>query len=216
MSDKKRPRIQCVKNGPYLVHDLEVLKRTDGTRYEVRETTKLCRCGGSKNKPYCDGTHKRIGFSDEKAPDRTPDKRETYVGGTVTIHDNRGICAHAGFCSDGLASVFRMKTEPWIDPDGAEVEKVVETIRKCPSGALSYSIDGVEHRDQEREPSVLVIPGGPYSVVGGADLEGVEVGDGASQEHFDLCRCGGSKNKPFCNGAHWNTKFDEDAPDRAE
>jgi CDGSH-type Zn-finger protein len=216
MADKKKPRIQCAKNGPYLVKDLEALKRPDGTRYEVKETTALCRCGGSKNKPFCDGTHKKVGFSDEKAQDRVPDRREDYVGAGITIHDNRGICAHAGFCSEGLPAVFRMKTEPWIDPEGAEVEKVVETVRRCPSGALSYTIDGVEHRDQEREPAIFVVPGGPYAVTGGAELEGVELGEGASSEHFDLCRCGASKNRPFCSGAHWDTKFDEHAPDEAE
>ena len=211
----KTPEFVCKKNGPYVVKGRQSLQDGgDGRSYEVKEVTALCRCGGSKNKPFCDGTHAKIGFHDEKAADRTPDRREDYAGDGVTIHDNRGICAHAGRCTDGLSSVFRLRKEPFIDPTGARAEKIVEVVRSCPSGALSYSIDGVEHRDLERSPGVTVVPGGPYAVRGGAALEGAEFADGASREHLTLCRCGGSKNKPFCDGTHWNRNFDETAPSR--
>ena len=217
MDEKKKPQVECAKNGPYLVKDLEVLQGLlDGKSYETKAVTALCRCGQSGNKPYCDGTHKKVGFSDEKAADRTPDKRDDYMGQAITIHDNRGICAHAGLCTDGLASVFRLRQEPWIDPDGAEVRQIVETIEKCPSGALSYSIDGAERQEAGGDPAIMVAPNGPYAIKGGVELEGVAFGEGASRERFDLCRCGASKNKPFCNGAHWNTKFDEHAPEKGE
>ena len=39
----------------------------------------------------------------------------------------------------------------------------------------------------------------------------VPFGDGASREHYTLCRCGQSKNKPFCDGAHWNAGFRDPA-----
>ena len=126
------------------------------------------------------------------------------------MHDNRGICSHSGNCTDNLASVFRLKTEPWIDPVGAESEAIIQTIRKCPSGALSYSIEDVEHRDQERKPMITVSKDGPYYVTGGIELINEPRGEGASTEHFTLCRCGGSKNKPFCDGTHWNIKFEDD------
>ena len=103
-----------------------------------------------------------------------------------------------------------MKTEPWIDPVGAEAEVIIETIRKCPSGALSYSIEDVEHRDQERKPTITVSKDGPYYVTGGIELINEPRGEGALTEHFTLCRCGGSKNKPFCDGTHWNIKFEDD------
>jgi len=93
------------------------------------------------------------------------------------------------------------------------VEDIIALVRACPSGALSYTIDGVEHRDNEdAAQAVKVVPGGPYVVQGGVDLAGVEFGQGASREHFDLCRCGASKNKPFCDGAHWYENFDADVP----
>lgn len=131
----------------------------------------------------------------------------------MTIHDNRGICAHAARCTDGLKEVFRLGTEPWIDPNGADADAIIAQVNQCPSGALSYSVDGVEHRDREGDPMILVAPNGPYAIFGGADLQDVTWGDGASHEHFDLCRCGHSTNKPFCSGAHWNHPFDVPKPD---
>ena len=170
----------------------------------------LCRCGGSANKPFCDGTHAKIGFSSAKLEGRVEDKREDYQGKTITIHDNRGICAHAGRCTDGLPSVFRLKEEPWIDPDATSADEIIATIQKCPSGALSYSVDDVEHRDRDGEPTIFVAPNGPYVVSGGPDrLDTTRLG-GTSKEHFTMCRCGGSKNKPFCDGTHWHIKFEDD------
>ncbi len=210
MGDK--PKITCTKNGPLLAQGLVRLNTGTGRIIDAPAKAALCRCGASKKKPFCDGAHGKIGWTDEKKADRTPDKRTDYKGKGITIHDNRGICAHAGFCTDGLKEVFRTKQEPWIDPDGASVEKVVEAVKKCPSGALSCTVDGTEHRDRKSENMVYVAPNGPYAIKGGVELEGVEWGEGASKEHYDLCRCGDSKNKPFCDGAHWNKKFDEDAP----
>jgi glutamate synthase domain-containing protein 2/CDGSH-type Zn-finger protein len=202
MSDT-RPRITPIENGPLRVQGLKRIDTADGP-VECESSIALCRCGRSENKPFCDGTHVKIEFSGKKVGGPNPDRRDDYAGKTITIHDNRAICAHAGFCTDGLPSVFRMTTEPWIDPDGATVEKIIETVRKCPSGALSYSIHGDEHRDDpDRPPSVFLAPSGPYAIKGGCVLADAEWGVGASQEHYDLCRCGASKNKPFCDGSHW-------------
>ncbi|MCH7876324.1 MAG: CDGSH iron-sulfur domain-containing protein [Gemmatimonadetes bacterium] len=213
MSEK--PTIVPSENGPYLVTNCRALKgMMDGKEYPTDGTVALCRCGGSKNKPFCDGTHKRNGFSSDKDPGRVPDKRDEYVGAGITVHDNRGICAHSARCTDSLSAVFRLKEEPFVAPDGDRAEQVAATIQGCPSGALSYSIDGVEHRDRESDPMILIVPNGPYVIRGGADLQGVEWGDGASHEHFTLCRCGQSQNKPFCSGAHWHHHFDEHAPPR--
>lgn len=208
-----RTSIECTRNGPYLVRGLERLEGLrEGERHATRTVTALCRCGRSGNKPYCDGTHSRIGFRDDKSDDREPDRRLSYEGRGVTIHDNRGICAHAGFCTDALPSVFRSGEDPWIDGGGAEPERIVEVVRRCPSGALSYSRDGVEHREWGGESRIIVVPGGPYAVKGGAELAGASFGDGATTDHFDLCRCGQSRNKPFCDGSHWDVSFDEGAP----
>lgn len=204
-------RIQVRKNGSLVVRGCKKLVRaSDGTEYDIREAIALCRCGHSRTKPFCDRTHAKVGFTDEKEPDRVPDKLDSYEGREVTIHDNRGICSHAGHCTDGLPKVWRMKTEPWIDPDGASKGDVISTIRKCPSGALSWAEKGETVREWHDVEQILVMPGGPYAVQGGAELEGAEFGEGASREHFTLCRCGKSKNKPFCSGAHWYHTFDDE------
>jgi CDGSH-type Zn-finger protein len=214
----QKPKLACLPNGPYyLLHDMtpaEVpnLRRANGAACANVRGIALCRCGGSANKPFCDGTHSANGFKSERIAQDSLDQRTSYAGKRIAIHDNRGICAHAGACTDNLKSVFRMGAEPWIDPDGAAVDEIVATIRKCPSGALSYSLEGVEHRDQARAPMVTVTDDGPYAVTGGVELTGVPFGDGASREHYTLCRCGGSKNKPFCDGAHWSLGFRDPAP----
>jgi CDGSH-type Zn-finger protein/ferredoxin len=205
-----QPAIECSQNGPYLVRNLQNLRNSKGESIPTKPVIALCRCGGSAKKPFCDGTHSKLGFSSQKVAEGTRDKRQNYVGKGVTIHDNRSICSHAGFCTDRLASVFRMKTEPWIDPDGARIEEIIEAVKRCPSGALSYSIDGVEHRDQDRDPMITVSKDGPYLVTGGVELEDESRAEGASEEHYTLCRCGASKNKPFCDGAHWSVKFKDD------
>ena len=81
------------------------------------------------------------------------------------------------------------------------------TIRKCPSGALSYSIEGVEAPPAGGPPMITVTNDGPYTITGRVELVGVEFGDGASKDHYTLCRCGASKNKPFCDGSHWSIGF---------
>ncbi len=209
MSSENEPSITPTPDGPYLVKGLRNFANQKGP-IETKETMALCRCGGSANKPFCDGTHAKIGFSSAKLEGRVEDKRDNYKGKKITIHDNRGICAHAGRCTDSLASVFRLKEEPWVHPDAASADEIIATIQKCPSGALSYSVDDVEHRNREGEPTIFVAPNGPYVVSGGPDLLDTTQGEGAAKEHFTMCRCGGSKNKPFCDGTHWYNKFTDD------
>ena len=152
-----------------------------------------------------------IGFSGERAADASNDRRDSYVGKKITIHDNRAVCAHAGVCTDRLASVWRMGQEPWIDPDGAPAEAIIEVIRACPSGALSYSIDGEAAAAPQQSPAIGVSKDGPYHVTGGVGLADAPWGDGAPRDHYTLCRCGASKNKPFCDGSHWHVGFSDAA-----
>ncbi len=212
----EKPQIACLPNGPYyLLNDLTPrvvpnIQKSKGDPCITITGVALCRCGGSQNKPFCDGTHGTNGFTDKRLTDGALNKRDNHVGKQITIHDNRGICAHAGYCTDNQSSVFKLNEEPWIDPDGATVKDIISTISKCPSGALSYTVDNVEHRDQDRKPMVTVTKDGPYAVTGGIELVDQPLGEGASTEHYTLCRCGGSKNKPFCDGTHWHIGFKDE------
>lgn len=209
MSPDKQPTIDPKQDGPYLISGLTSLRNREGA-LETRPTMALCRCGASAKKPFCDGTHASVGFSSAKLDDRRADKLYTYAGSEVTIHDNRGVCAHAGVCTDGLPGVFKLGQEPWIDADAASASEVAAIVKACPSGALSHAVGGEEHSAPAGEPSILIAPNGPYVVSGGLELLDTQRGEGASTEQFTLCRCGGSKNKPFCDGAHWNLEFTDD------
>ncbi|MGZ5118379.1 MAG: CDGSH iron-sulfur domain-containing protein [Burkholderiales bacterium] len=206
MSSEQTARITPSMNGPYWVNDIANFANRKGALRTQRSMV-LCRCGASAHKPFCDGTHVKIGFSSANSVNRVEHKRESYQGRHITIHDNRSICAHAGRCTDGLPGVFRMNKEPWIDADAASREEISAVVRQCPSGALSYSVDGVEHRDGEGDPTIFIAPNGPYVVTGGAELHDTMLAQDASTEHYTLCRCGGSKNKPFCDGTHWQIGF---------
>lgn len=215
--------IRTAANGPYLVTNAERLRDWLGRELPLRPQVALCRCGASAIKPYCDGSHARVGFSDEKSPDRVPDRRDTHVGLQVTVYDNRGICQHSGLCSDRLATAFRADQEPFVAPSAGRMDEIIRAVRDCPSGALSYAIDGVEAREQvdwhgHRDPTIEVTKDGPYRITGGLPLhdhrgDDLARADGSSREHYALCRCGQSQNKPFCSGMHWYVDFHDPLPD---
>lgn len=210
-------RIQTNHNGPYLVTNVMDLYDDLGQKLISFPQMALCRCGGSSIKPFCDGTHAANGFTDNKDDKRVEDKRETYIGEQVTIFDNRGICQHSGFCTDSIATVFRLGQEPFITPSGGRMDEIIRVVRNCPSGALSFAIDNVEERNQvdyhySRQPKVEVTKDGPYRITGAIKLvdenqTDVKRNEGASVEHYALCRCGKSQNKPFCSGMHWYVDF---------
>jgi CDGSH-type Zn-finger protein len=201
--------IKSAPDGPYIVKNLHSFSNRNGA-IESKEAMGLCRCGQSANKPFCDGTHKTIGFSSENQLDPEKDRLDTYRGKKITIHDNRSLCAHAGYCTDGLASVFRLREKPFVDPDGASAEEIIEVVKQCPSGALSYSIENVSETLEISEASIFIAPNGPYVVKGRVDLLETTRGKGASETSITLCRCGASKNKPYCDGSHWDVKFIDD------
>jgi CDGSH-type Zn-finger protein/ferredoxin len=204
--------IQLQTNGPYLLTNVEKLVDVRGESIPSRPQMALCRCGGSRMKPFCDGTHARINFVDEKDPKRLPDRRDTYSAPGLTVIDNRGTCAHAGLCTDRLPSVFRAGKEPFVDPRGSDTESIIAAVKACPSGALSYAVDGHESHDEERPPRIEVSKDGPYRVTGGIRLVDDHGrprprNEGASAQRYSLCRCGHSQNKPFCSGMHWYVQF---------
>ena len=208
MNSKTDVNITPMQNGPYLVKNLKQLSNVKGP-IESGETIALCRCGASSNKPFCDGSHQAIGFNSNKTDGRLTDKKEVYIGTEITINDNRSICAHSGVCTDNLSAEFRLKQEPFINPNAASVDEIINIINKCPSGALSYTAkdDPVE---ENTESAVMVAPNGPYVVSGAVDLLETERGEGASKTQVTLCRCGASKNKPFCDGSHWTINFKDE------
>ncbi len=216
-------QIQAVPDGPYLMTNPEHLYDHLGVPIPTRPLMALCRCGESGIRPSCDGACHQVGFTTAKDPNRVADRRDSYVGQSVTVLDNRGTCQHSGLCTDRLASVFHLGEEPFVTPSGGRLDEIVRAVRDCPSGALSYAMDTVEAREQvdyagQREPAIEVSKDGPYRLTGGIPLldengEDVARNVGASAEHYALCRCGHSQNKPFCSGMHYYVNFADPVPD---
>ena len=215
------PAVMTAENGPYLVTNVTVLRTPLGEELPVPPQLALCRCGASALKPFCDGSHATSGFTGGKDPNRVPDQRDSYPGQQVTIFDNRGTCQHSGLCTDRLPTAFRTDAEPFVAPSGGRLDELVRAVRDCPSGALSLAFDGEEARDLvdwhgARERAIEVTQDGPYRVTGAIPLTGPDGADvpraaGSSREHYALCRCGHSRNKPFCSGMHWYVEFRDPA-----
>lgn len=214
------PSIQAMPNGPYLAANVDDLVTALGEPIPALPLVALCRCGRSQRKPFCDGTHALVEFTDRKDPNRIADRRDTYHGLQAEILDNRGSCAHSGFCTDRLPTVFQQGKEPFVAPSGGRLDDILAAVRACPSGALSYGFESQEARDQvdqNRPPRIEVSHDGPYRITGGiplADGDGQDIprNAGASHEHYSLCRCGQSQNKPFCSGMHWYVDFHDPLP----
>jgi CDGSH-type Zn-finger protein len=205
-----QPLVRPELNGPYLICNLKTLTNSKGETLRTRPVVALCRCGGSAIKPYCDGTHARNGFTSAKSPERTPDRLDRYAGDEVTVTDNRGTCCHFGNCTDHLPQVFGERPNGFVQPNAAPKDAIIDIVRACPSGALGYVDGGVAYAGEDRPPEVFVSHNGPYYVRGGIDLRNTQRNQGASFEHYALCRCGHSRNKPFCDGTHWWIKFTDD------
>lgn len=210
MEKGARPEIKPSQHGPFLVTNISSFTNSKGEALPTSPEMALCRCGGSRNKPFCDGTHARIGFTSDRDPSRTPDGVVDYTGAKITVHFNKLQCSASEECARGLPKVFRHGRTPWIEPDHAETAELVEVIRRCPSGALRYTLRGEVGPQHAEPPSIRIRRNGPYEVKGNVPLRTPFWCHSASRKIYALCRCGASKNKPFCDGSHWRVKFKDE------
>ena len=129
---------------------------------------------------------------------------DEFAGEKITIRFDGGKCVHSRNCVLGLPNVFQANVPgPWINPDNGTVEELIAVARSCPSGAITYERhDGGE---AERAPDVNVIrvlENGPLAITADLHIAGQEPATRAT-----LCRCGDSKNKPYCDGTHNGAGF---------
>lgn len=200
------PKIHVTEHGPYMLEGVAEVRDAKGETVSEQGKVFLCRCGRSSNKPFCDGTHNKVGFDGTETADAGPiaDRRDAYEGDGVTIYDDRSVCAHAGECTDHTPSVWKLGTEPWIDPSGAPAEEIISTVRRCPSGALTHTAPGeAEPVEESMSAAVKATVDGPYAVRGGIPVISAGGEPYEVRNRQTLCRCGGSSNKPFCDGTHW-------------
>jgi CDGSH-type Zn-finger protein len=220
-------RITVTANGPYLVEGAVPMARQsivadaagdsrewqEGQSFETTDSCALCRCGQSATKPYCDGSHVRVGFDGTETASREPYAVQAteQVGPSLTLFDAQPLCAYARFC-DVAGQVWNL-----VEQEGAEsAEMTAREAGLCPSGRLvvrNHEIDA--DIEPEFTPSIGIVAdpaqglAGPIWVRGGiavvsADGEAYEV-----RNRVTLCRCGASANKPFCDASHASIGFTE-------
>ena len=214
-------KITIRKNGPYVVTggiplieaeictDEEGYSRTwrEVKRYPVKEEYALCRCGNSKNKPFCDGTHAHVPFEGfEIAGD------EYYLlhpaitkGPDLELLDYKGLCVHARFCKRA-GGVWNL-TKHSDNPDAKDT--AIEEACNCPSGKLIVRNPGSgEIIDQNLEKSIVIVENpakgehGPLWVRGRIPVISAHGISYTIRNRVTLCRCGKSNNIPFCDGSH--------------
>ena len=139
------------------------------------------------------------------------DKVRSYEGKDITVTYSVRRCIHAAECVHGLGAVFNPERRPWVDPDQASADQLAEVILRCPSGALAFQRkDGGTAEPIPEDNTVTVSPDGPLYMHGNVE---VTMPDGSVHQdtRVALCRCGASKNKPFCDNSHLKDEFKDAA-----
>lgn len=135
-----------------------------------------------------------------------------YTNGEVTVIWKPKLCIHAGTCFTELPKVFIPYERPWVNMDGAPTEKIIETVKQCPSAALSYYMNAEKasgsETNKEPEVTVSILKNGPVIVKGNIKMLDVDGNEIVTEGTTALCRCGASKNKPFCDGSHVQINFE--------
>jgi CDGSH-type Zn-finger protein len=218
----KEMKIKVSKNGPYVVRGpLPVTKQiidTDSkgvpekwktdTEYPTRSDCALCRCGQSKNKPFCDGTHLKVNFDGTETASTEPyaNRAKKIEGPALELADAEELCASARFCHRG-GDIWDVVTRS----DNPESRRtVIEDAGDCPSGRLVVTDKKTKKTiEPEFEKSVVVVEDpqmnvdGPIWVRGGVPIESCGGKIYEIRNRVTLCRCGKSANKPFCDSSHY-------------
>jgi uncharacterized Fe-S cluster protein YjdI/CDGSH-type Zn-finger protein len=133
----------------------------------------------------------------------------TYENEDLTVFWDSSRCIHTGICLRSLPEVFDLRSRPWVQVDRASADETVDTVRKCPIGALRYTRAG----QPEEDTTMIPVPNGPLIVRGRLRvLDASSGGVIADETRLALCRCGKSQNEPFCDNSHRRSHFEESAP----
>ena len=221
-------KIIVTRDGPYVVSGsvpltVQVISPNEegfswdwkqGKTFDTKSDYALCRCGLSKTKPFCDGTHSKIKFEGKTTATRTPFARqaETIDGPTLTLSDAHELCAFARFCDPGgkIWSLIGETDNPKVR------ELAIREANHCPAGRLVVH-DKKTGKEIENKlpPSIGVVEdpalgcSGPLWVRGGITIETEDGKPYEVRNRVTLCRCGSSSNMPFCNGSHASIKFQD-------
>jgi len=223
MDAQSTKKVKVLENGPYQVtgniplNQLRFVPDRDGssTSYELmqaypsQEAYSLCRCGRSKNKPFCDGTHLEGFYGKETASRQTYDQMAEFTEGQhIDLLDAESLCAVARFCDTNGTTWNLVEHSETADTN----EIIIQQCNDCPSGRLTAVTKDGKAIEPElpQEISILEDPAGevhgPIWVKGGIPIEGANGRPYPVRNRVTLCRCGKSRNKPFCDARHMENK----------
>jgi len=225
---KKNKKISITKNGPYLVSGNIPLAKNistpgingipeewkEGGKFPIQESYSLCRCGMSKNKPFCDGSHIKNKFdgTETASKDKYIKQAEKLSGPMLDMTDAQQFCGTARFCH--LAGGTWKNVENSDNPRSKKF--AIKSACNCPSGRLVvWNKKSGKPIEPKFEPSIEIIEdpqikvSGPIWVKGGIELESADGTNYESRNRMTLCRCGQSENKPFCDGSHISCGFND-------
>ena len=207
----KEISIKLLDNGPMRLSvnsdedsHSDVLFDARNKSIKIKKNSIICRCGKSKQQPFCDGVHRMCGFKSDNILEEEIIQR--YEGKDINIVFNRSICAGAGTCVRNFPTIYKNASEDWINPDGASIDEVKKSVKQCPSGALHYELAGEDEIVDYDGYKVSVIKNGPLNVIGKVSLHVDKWATNATPQKYSLCRCGASENKPFCDYTHASLK----------
>ncbi len=221
----KRKQITIIENGPYDVQgdiplDVQIMVSRGGHReysqgrsIEAGEEYLLCRCGRTSTPPFCDGSHRRVGFDGaETASKRSYEERARVLRGpTLDLHDD-GRCAYARFCHREDGDVWSLTGEA----RGMRLRgEAIKAACDCPTGRLVQhdKLGNDEAIEPEFAPAISLLEdpdlrvSGPIYVKGGIPLVSSDGTQYEVRNRYALCRCGESRNKPFCDARHVDCGF---------
>jgi CDGSH-type Zn-finger protein/uncharacterized Fe-S cluster protein YjdI len=130
-------------------------------------------------------------------------RRRTYETDAIRVRWDSARCIHTGICLRALPAVFDTSRRPWVDIEAAGADAIAAAVERCPTGALRYErLDGAPGDEPERPTTVVPIPDGPLLMIGDLLVEAPEGEEIAHENRLTLCRCGKSRNQPFCDNSH--------------
>ena len=130
-------------------------------------------------------------------------KVKEYSNGEVTVVWEAEKCIHSAICAKGLPEVFQPRERPWIKIDAAATDALVNQVKACPSGALSYYMNNETPKETtSSETKVDVLENGPLLVHGTLKVVHKDGKEETKNKTTAFCRCGNSANKPYCDGTH--------------
>ncbi len=224
MSDgAKKPRIKIVEDGPYIVSGNVPLSEKiivpNGKTNEYHEVRKfslseeyaLCRCGKTKNPPFCDGSHMKARFDGTETASRKPyaERASLMKGPELSLLDD-DRCAYARFCHREEGNVWEL-VEMSDDPH-CRAEAIKAAV-DCPTGRFTVMDTDGNVIEPELEPSIEILQDQSERVSGPLFVKGnipIEAADGFTYEvrnRVALCRCGESREKPFCDAMHVSVHY---------